>query len=106
MERAASDPAPLLHPLAGSNFRTFLSQYLGHGDYTARSRKQRLICWIGQILRLPWTALEQLQWGKTIRNHQLSAPPIFLVGFGVWKAIIVGIHSVLLKIAILQIFHI
>ncbi|MCB1230749.1 MAG: sulfotransferase [Verrucomicrobiae bacterium] len=93
MERAASDPAPLLHPLAGSNFRTFLSQYLGHGDYTARSRKQRLICWISQILRLPWTALEQLQWGKTIRNHQLSAPPIFLIGH--WRSGTTHLHNLL-----------
>lgn len=93
MERAAAEPGPGLHPLAGSNLRTFLTDYFRHGNYSTRSRKQRMISWLAQFARWPWSALEDVQWRGRIRAHQLSAPPIFLIGH--WRSGTTHLHNLL-----------
>ncbi len=93
MERAAAESGPGLHPLAGCNFRTFLTHYFRQGDYSARSRKQRLISWMAQFARWPWSTLERVQWGARIRAHQLGAPPIFLIGH--WRSGTTHLHNLL-----------
>ncbi len=93
MERAEAEPGPGLHPLAGSNFRTFLTHYFRQGNYSARSRKQRIIAWVAQFTRGPWSLLEQIQWGRKIREHQLEQPPIFLIGH--WRSGTTHLHNLL-----------
>ena len=93
LERAAAEPGSGLHPLAGADFSTFLRQYFRHGEYSARSRKQRILTWIIQGARWPFSAWEQLRWGRRIREHRLDKPPIFLIGH--WRSGTTHLHNLL-----------
>ena len=93
IERAWTEPGPGLHPIAGANFRTFLANYFRQGNYTGRSRKQRVLAWAAQILRAPSSTLEHLRWGNAIRRHELKEPPIFLVGH--WRSGTTHLHNLL-----------
>lgn len=93
LERAANEPGPGLHPLAGSNFRTFLAHYFRQGGYSDRSRKQRVLAWIAQFARTPFATFEKVWWGKRIRDHRLQQPPIFLIGH--WRSGTTHLHNLL-----------
>lgn len=93
LERAASEPGPILHPLAGANPATFFAQVRRQGGYSARSRRQRLVTWAAFLGRLPWSAYEALRWGRAIREHRLSKPPIFLIGH--WRSGTTHLHNLL-----------
>ena len=93
LERAAAERGPVLHPLAGATFGTFLHQYFRHRHYSRRSRRQRLVSWLGQFGRGPFAGLESLQYGRAVREHVVEKPPIFLVGH--WRSGTTHLHNLL-----------
>ncbi|MCB1077803.1 MAG: sulfotransferase [Verrucomicrobiae bacterium] len=93
IERAAAEPGPILHPLAGSNARTFFYHLRKHGGFTARSRKQRLVSWLAFLGRQPWSWYESVRYGRAIREHEVKKPPIFLIGH--WRSGTTHLHNLL-----------
>lgn len=93
LDRAAAEPGPMLHPLAGANPATFFRQALGHRDFSQRSRRQRVMTWLAFLGRLPWAGYESLRWGRAIREHRIEKPPIFLIGH--WRSGTTHLHNLL-----------
>lgn len=92
-ERAAAERGPILHPLAGANPKTFLTQVRRQGNYSDRSRRQRIVSWAAFIGRMPWSAYESARWGRAIREHRVEKPPIFLIGH--WRSGTTHLHNLL-----------
>ncbi|NLT70488.1 MAG: sulfotransferase [Verrucomicrobiaceae bacterium] len=58
-----------------------------------RTRYQRFIAWVGQILRFPLAWIEKIKYGDAIRRETLSKPPIFLIGH--WRSGTTHLHNLM-----------
>ncbi len=93
VQRAMTDRAPLLHPLAGCDLDTYLSHLRFNSQFSERSLKQRILATAVVGLRQPFTALENLNWKARIRDYKLPNDPIFIVGH--WRSGTTHLHNLL-----------
>jgi hypothetical protein len=83
----------ILHPMAGANPVTFLRNSLAYGPYAWRSLLPRVLAATGVAVRLPFYFKEKWLHDRAIRDHQLSVPPIFIVGH--WRSGTTHLHNIL-----------
>lgn len=93
LQSAAEKKPPGLHPFAGARLRVFLKHALGTPDLDPRTRYQRFIAWVGQILRFPLATIEKVKYGPRIRRMPIEKPPIFLVGH--WRSGTTHLHNLM-----------
>jgi hypothetical protein len=93
LERAATEKPPGLHPFAGARLRVFLRHALLTPGLDPRTRYQRCIAWLGQILRLPLAAIEKVKYAGAIRRQRFARPPVFLVGH--WRSGTTHLHNLM-----------
>lgn len=93
LESAAREKAPGLHPFAGARLRVFLRHALLTPGLDPRSRYQRFIAWVGQILRFPLSSIEKVKYNGAIHRQTLSTPPVFLIGH--WRSGTTHLHNLM-----------
>lgn len=93
LESAATEKAPGLHPLAGARLRVFLRHVLFTSGLDPRTRYQRFIAWVGNLLRIPLVAIEKVKYRGAINRQTLEKPPIFLVGH--WRSGTTHLHNLM-----------
>lgn len=93
LESAARERAPGLHPFAGARLSVFLRHALFTPGLDPRTRYQRFIGWVAQTVRFPFSTMETLRHHAAIRRHQLSDPPIFLIGH--WRSGTTHLHNLM-----------
>lgn len=87
------EPIPALHPFAGARLSVFLRHALLTPNLDSRTRYQRLIAWLAQGARIPFTIAESLRHDRAIRRQALSAPPVFLIGH--WRSGTTHLHNLM-----------
>ncbi len=92
-ESAAAERGPALHPLAGARFSVFAKRSLFTAGLSPRNRLQRLVGWGANIARYPFATFEELRWGGDIKRHEVTKPPIFLVGH--WRSGTTHLHNLM-----------
>jgi len=95
LESAAREKAPGLHPFAGARLRVFLKHALFTPGLDPRTRYQRLIAWVGQILRFPLSSIEKVKYNGAIHRQTLSKPPVFLIGH--WRSGTTHLHNLMCR---------
>lgn len=93
LQSAWETKAPGLHPFAGARLRVFLRHALFTAGLSPRTRYQRFIAWVGQVLRFPLQLIEKVKYGPRIRRAEFSAPPIFLIGH--WRSGTTHLHNLM-----------
>lgn len=93
LESAAREKAPGLHPFAGARLRVFLRHALLTPGLDPRTRYQRFIAWVGQILRFPLATIEKVKYNGAIHRQNLTKPPIFLIGH--WRSGTTHLHNLM-----------
>lgn len=93
LESAAREKAPGLHPFAGARLRVFLRHALLTPGLDPRTRYQRFIAWVGQILRFPLSSIEKVKYNGAIHRQTLSMPPVFLIGH--WRSGTTHLHNLM-----------
>ncbi|MDP4849472.1 MAG: sulfotransferase, partial [Verrucomicrobiales bacterium] len=73
--------------------RVFLRHALLTPGLDPRTRYQRLIAWVGQVLRFPLALIEKVKYGAEIRREKLVKPPIFLIGH--WRSGTTHLHNLM-----------
>ncbi len=85
----------ILHPLAGSDRQTFWRMYRDHGPYSPRSKLSRSLAIASVEARRFLDQREERQNGEAIRQHELSEPPLFIIGH--WRSGTTLLHNLLSK---------
>lgn len=93
LQSAAEEKAPGLHPFAGARLRVFLRHALLTPGLDPRSRYQRFIAWVGQILRFPLATIEKVKYGPRIARKPIEKPPVFLIGH--WRSGTTHLHNLM-----------
>ena len=93
LKEAANQPAPSLHPLGGCDLETFHRHCEENAPFSERTRKMRAACRAGIMVRRPFTAYEQMRWGKQIEERRLSKDPVFILGH--WRSGTTHLHNLL-----------
>ena len=93
LESAAREKAPGLHPFAGARLRVFLRHALLTPGLDPRTRYQRFIAGVAQVVRFPFATMEGVLHNAAIRRHIPSAPPIFLIGH--WRSGTTHLHNLM-----------
>ena len=93
IENAWNQAGPTLHPLAGTNFGSFINHYYRQSGYTDRSRVQRWAAWLIQFLRWPGSTYEHLRHSGKFLKQDFDEPPIFLVGH--WRSGTTHLHNLM-----------
>lgn len=93
IERALREPPPALHPLAGCNRKTLRAHYQANGDLVKRTRMQRFRTGLVVVIRSPFSAIEQLRFGRRIEAFEPPSDPIFIVGH--WRSGTTHLHNLL-----------
>jgi hypothetical protein len=93
IQRAVETRPPALHPLAGSNFKTFWKKITGNGPFDSRSRLPRLLAAAAIAARFPFYQYEEFHWGNAIRAQKIERGPIFIVGH--WRSGTTHLHNIM-----------
>ena len=93
LREAANQPAPPLHPLGGCDLATFHRHCEENAPFSERTKKMRAACRAGIMVRRPFTAYEQMRWGKQIAERTLSKDPVFILGH--WRSGTTHLHNLL-----------
>lgn len=93
LESAATEKAPGLHPFAGARLRVFLKHALLTSGLDPRTRYQRFIAWVAQVLRFPLATIEKVKYAGAVNRQVLQKPPIFLIGH--WRSGTTHLHNLM-----------
>jgi len=93
LESAAAEKAPPLHPFTGARLGVFLRHLLLTPNLDPRTRVQRLVGTAIQTVRFPFSTMEGVRHNGAIRRHELSHPPIFLIGH--WRSGTTHLHNLM-----------
>ena len=93
LESAAEKKAPGLHPLAGSRLRVFLQHFLFTPGFDPRTRYQRFIACVAQVVRFPLALIEKVKYAGAINRQTMKTPPIFLIGH--WRSGTTHLHNLM-----------
>lgn len=81
--------------MAGARLRVFLRRALFMPGLDPRTRYQRVIACVAQILRFPSTLIETIQYNGAIHRHSLKTPPVFLIGH--WRSGTTHLHNLMCR---------
>ena len=84
---------PLLHPLGGSNLATLLGVLREYAPFDRASLAVRLMAIAAVLLRFPFYRAERIFHGRRIRDLELVADPIFVIGH--WRSGTTYLHNLL-----------
>ncbi len=87
------EESSLLHPLAGSNFKTLCSCLNNHNTFDSDKRLSRLIAIASVLGRFPFYKIEQFLNDKKIGSTKIKDPLIFIVGH--WRSGTTHLHNLL-----------
>lgn len=92
----ATDPPrnkqAIVHPLAGADLSVYARRYFAHRPYNRPPRRSRTLTALALAVRWPFSVLESLRWGRSIRR-QLPTDPVFIVGH--WRSGTTHLHNIL-----------
>lgn len=93
IERALREPPVVFHPLGGCDLRNLKAHLERNGDFTERSRAQRIRSILAVWTRQPFTLMERVLFSRQVKAYRLPQPPIFIVGN--WRSGTTHLHNLL-----------